>query len=115
MKYDLVRRFNSAWEKMSVKYEKESRKYPELYVTKPRVAFHGTRQGNVPNIGMVSFSNSIYPRRMDLTKPLFRERGMNPSSSFLLLSIIKSISKAIKSFSLNLDLLLPLVPGVSYM
>ncbi|XP_028407695.1 uncharacterized protein LOC114530286 isoform X2 [Dendronephthya gigantea] len=50
MKYNLVRRFNSAWEKMSVKYEKESRKHRELYVTKPKVAFHGTRKGNIPNI-----------------------------------------------------------------
>ena len=50
MKYSLVYRFNDAWEKISKKYEKESRKFPREYVTTPMVAFHGTRQGNVPSI-----------------------------------------------------------------
>ena len=52
MKYKLVKRFNAAWEKMSAKYKTESRRRPRQYVTSPIVAFHGTRQGNVPNIGV---------------------------------------------------------------
>lgn len=36
---------------MSFKYEKESKRHPERFVANPIVAFHGTRLGNVPNIG----------------------------------------------------------------
>ena len=55
MKYKLVNRFNNAWQKLSEKYKNESRKHPERFVTTPRIAFHGTRQGNVPHIGMKYF------------------------------------------------------------
>ncbi len=61
MKYKLVRRFTTAWEKMSKKYENESRKFPTRFITTPQVAFHGTRQGNVPNIGKeVSVGLKLY-------------------------------------------------------
>ena len=52
MKYSLVYRFNDAWEKISKKYEKESSKFPRKFVTTPTVAFHGTKLGNLPSIGI---------------------------------------------------------------